>query len=54
MPASKQALLPKQKRVLKQVGERIRQARLRRRLSAEQVAERAPKRSMPEIDEDSN
>jgi transcriptional regulator with XRE-family HTH domain len=41
MPSSKQALLPKQIRVLKQVGEQIRLARLRRRLSAEQVAERA-------------
>jgi len=41
MTPSKQALLPKQTRVLKQVGEQIRLARLRRRLSAEQVAERA-------------
>ncbi|HUG66923.1 MAG TPA: helix-turn-helix transcriptional regulator [Pirellulaceae bacterium] len=41
MTASKQALLPKQTRVLKQVGEQIRLARLRRRLSTEQVAERA-------------
>lgn len=41
MKMSKQALLPKQTRVLKQVGEQIRLARLRRRLSAEQVAERA-------------
>ncbi len=41
MKTSKQALLPKQTRVLEQVGEQIRLARLRRRLSAEQVAERA-------------
>ena len=41
MPASKQAFLPKQKRIFKQVGEQLRLARLRRRLSAAQVAERA-------------
>lgn len=41
MPRSKQALLPKQKRMFAQVGEQLRLARLRRRLSAEQVAERA-------------
>lgn len=41
MNTSRQALLPKQTRALKQVGEQIRLARLRRRLSAEQVAERA-------------
>lgn len=41
MPASKQAFLPKHKRIFKQVGEQIRLARLRRKLSAAQVAERA-------------
>ena len=41
MPRTKQAFLPKQKRMFKQVGEQLRLARLRRRLSAEQVAERA-------------
>ena len=41
MPNSKQAFLPKQKRMFKQVGEQLRLARLRRRLSAAQVAERA-------------
>lgn len=41
MPSSKQAFLPKHKRIIKQVGEQIRLARLRRQLSAEQVAERA-------------
>ncbi len=41
MPTSKQAFLPKHKRILKQVGGQIRLARLRRQLSAEQVAERA-------------
>jgi transcriptional regulator with XRE-family HTH domain len=34
-------LLPKTKRILIQVGENIKLARLRRRLSAEQVSERA-------------
>jgi len=41
MKASKQLLPPKQTRVLKQVGQQIRLARLRRRLSTVQVAERA-------------
>ncbi len=41
MPSSKQAFLPKHQRVFKQVGEQLRLARLRRRLSAAQVAERA-------------
>ena len=34
-------LLPKQKRILKELGENIRLARLRRKLSADQVSERA-------------
>ncbi len=34
-------LLPKEKRILDQLGENLRLARLRRRLSAEMVAERA-------------
>jgi len=34
-------LLPKQKRILKGLGENIRLARLRRKLSADQVSERA-------------
>lgn len=37
----KLAILPKGKNILKTVGENIRLARLRRKLSAEQVAERA-------------
>lgn len=41
MAGSKQALLPKQQRIFKQVGEQIRLARLRRRLTAQQLAERA-------------
>ena len=41
MASSKQAFLPKQKRMFSQVGEQLRLARLRRRLSAAQVAERA-------------
>ena len=41
MPRSDRALLPKQKRMFIKVGEQIRLARLRRRLSAQQVAERA-------------
>ena len=41
MPLRKQALLPKQLRIFKQSGEQLRLARLRRRLSATQVAERA-------------
>jgi transcriptional regulator with XRE-family HTH domain len=35
------ALLPKQQAMLEQLGENLKLARLRRRLSAEQVAERA-------------
>lgn len=34
-------LLPKQKRILEELGENIRLARLRRKLSADQVSERA-------------
>ncbi len=34
-------LLPKQKRILKNLGENIKYARLRRKLSAERVSERA-------------
>jgi transcriptional regulator with XRE-family HTH domain len=34
-------LLPKQKRILRNLGENIKYARLRRKLSAEQVSERA-------------
>ena len=34
-------LLPKQKRILKGLGENVRLARLRRKLSADQVSERA-------------
>lgn len=41
MPRSKQSLLPKHKRMFFRVGEQLRLARLRRRLSAQQVAERA-------------
>lgn len=37
----KTTLLPKEKRILKQLGENLRLARLRRRYSAEMVAERA-------------
>ena len=37
----KRELLPKHKRMLSQLGEHIRMARLRRDLSSEQVAERA-------------
>lgn len=37
----KRPLLPNQKRLLDQVGEQIKLARLRRDLSAEQIAERA-------------
>ena len=36
-----QVLLPKQRRRMSQLGERLKLARLRRRLPAEQVAERA-------------
>ena len=39
--AMKRELLPKHKRMLSQLGEHIRMARLRRDLSSEQVAERA-------------
>lgn len=38
---SKIVILPKTKRILSQMGENIQLARLRRKLSAEQVAERA-------------
>ena len=41
MSRSTQAFLPKQQRMFLQVGEQIRLARLRRKLSAEQVAQRA-------------
>jgi transcriptional regulator with XRE-family HTH domain len=41
MTRRKQAFLPKHKRMFRQVGEQLRLARLRRRLSAAQVAERA-------------
>ncbi len=37
----KPLLLPKQRRILRKVGENIKYARLRRKLSTEQVAERA-------------
>jgi len=37
----KPILLPKQRRILRTVGENIKYARLRRKLSTEQVAERA-------------
>ncbi|AUC79080.1 transcriptional regulator [Nonlabens sp. MB-3u-79] len=41
MPKKKTILLPKAEKILSQLGENIRLARLRRKLSAEQVAERA-------------
>lgn len=41
MPGKKIILLPKAKKILSEVGENIRLARLRRKLSGEQVAERA-------------
>jgi transcriptional regulator with XRE-family HTH domain len=41
MGRSKAILLPKLNRILNEVGENIKLARLRRKLSAEQVAERA-------------
>lgn len=41
MPKTPIALLPKHERLLLDLGENLRLARLRRRLSAEQVAERA-------------
>lgn len=37
----KRALLPKHERLLQELGENLRMARLRRNLSSEQVAERA-------------
>ena len=41
MPGKKIILLPKAKKILSEVGENIRLARLRRKLSSEQVADRA-------------
>ena len=41
MAKKKIIILPKTQRILTEMGENIRLARLRRRLSAEQVAERA-------------
>lgn len=41
MPKNKIVILPKIKRILAEMGENIKLARLRRKLSAEQVAERA-------------
>ena len=41
MAKRKRILLPKSKRILSEFGENIKLARLRRKLSAEQVAERA-------------
>ncbi len=41
MKAKKAILLPKEKRILELVGENIKLARLRRKLTAEQVARRA-------------
>jgi len=41
MKSKKAVLLPKEKRILEEVGENIKLARLRRKLTAEQVAERA-------------
>ncbi|MBN1187132.1 MAG: helix-turn-helix transcriptional regulator [Bacteroidales bacterium] len=41
MSKRKIILLPKNRRILQEVGENIKLARLRRKLSAEQVAERA-------------
>ncbi|MFL0162802.1 helix-turn-helix domain-containing protein [Aquirufa salirivi] len=41
MPAINQIILPKFQRILVELGENIKLARLRRRLSAAQVAERA-------------
>ncbi len=40
MPKKKILLLPKEKKILAEVGENIRLARLRRKLSSQQVAER--------------
>ena len=39
--AKNEKLLPKEKRILKQLGEHLKLARLRRKYSAEMVAERA-------------
>ena len=41
MPGKKIILLPRARRILAELGENIRLARLRRKLSTEQVAERA-------------
>ncbi len=41
MPAKRPRLLPKEKRILENLGENIKLARLRRKLTAEQVANRA-------------
>ena len=41
MKSKKVILLPKQKRTLEKVGQNLKLARLRRKLSTEQVAERA-------------
>lgn len=41
MPKKKIVLLPKTKRILSEMGENLKLGRLRRKLSAEQVAERA-------------
>ena len=41
MPSRKLVLLPKMERILAEVGENIKLARLRRKLSTEQVTERA-------------
>ncbi|MCP4311037.1 MAG: helix-turn-helix transcriptional regulator [Bacteroidetes bacterium] len=41
MGKRKQVLLPKTKKILSELGENIKLARLRRKLSAEQVSERA-------------
>ncbi len=41
MPRNKPITLPKYKKILEELGENIKLARLRRKLSAEQVSERA-------------
>jgi len=41
MPKKKLIILPKTKRILSELGENIKLARLRRKLSSEQVAERS-------------
>ena len=41
MPRNRPLLLPKARKILAELGENIKLARLRRKLSAEQVAERA-------------